>query len=489
MKFGTADASNNPSAREVTGADNAITLPTGIISIDQNAFANTAATTVDLSKITAAGFTTINDSVFQNMTKLETVTLPSGLTTINQSAFQNDAALKKLSTAEASGGGSVQVRANEEATTATFGKSLTTIQQNAFQGTGFTIVDLSKATGTPASGSPGATTPATTLSVGSNAFTNMANLTTVKLPKDSNINPAYFGTTTSATQSWTIQYGGDTKATATFKGDGSTFSGTNYNKISNETIDLTGYTNLTTLGAGVLFDNTAMTTLKMNAPIMSLSGANVSVADPVWQLGTVPTATNTAAAYATAALGGNSALTTIEFSGFKYKKTDGGTAIAPVTSFTNIDSDTWTQVSKLMNMFAKYATDQSVTNLTQWAVSTGEGGSTSNGVIQADIVDGKLNAQEDQGVKWNTVTGGSSETQKIVTDGTTLATLKHNGVTWSYSKDASTSEITITGEGINIYKAKNGTTGYQTYFATPSCRNILNKWIYVTINLIFKYKI
>ena len=92
VKFGTTGASNNPSAREVAGEDNKITLPSGITSIGNNAFAGTKATTVDLSTITAAGFTTINDSVFQNMTKLETVTLPSGLTTINQSAFQNDAA-------------------------------------------------------------------------------------------------------------------------------------------------------------------------------------------------------------------------------------------------------------------------------------------------------------------------------------------------------------------------------------------------------------
>lgn len=274
VKFGDASA---PGAR--AGVENTITLPKGITSIGNNAFAGTKATTVDLSAVT--GFTTINDSVFQNMTKLEIVTLPSSITTINTSAFQNDAALKKLTQAEASGGGSVQARADEATTgTAKFGSKLTSIGQNAFYGTGFSTVDLSAAVGTATSGSQ--TTP---LNVGPGAFTNMAELAQVKLPANSNINPAYFGNPANAEGTpklTSITYGENAATTpAAFSGTGNTFSGTNYNKISNQTIDLTGYPNLTTLGAGVLFGNTAMTTLKMNAPIMSLSGANVSVADPV----------------------------------------------------------------------------------------------------------------------------------------------------------------------------------------------------------------
>lgn len=246
-------------------------------------FSGSGITSLDLSNTTIS---TIKASTFNGAASLTEVKLPSTVTRIEQNAFKGDAALTTLSQADpATGSGNAQVRADEAATgTATFGSKLISIGNNAFQGTGFSIVDLSAATGTSASGgSPSA--PATPLSVGSNAFTNMAELTTVKLPKDSNINPAYFGNPTPAEGAEpklkTITYGTDNTTPATFKGDGSTFSGTNYNKISNETIDLTGYTNLTTLGAGVLFDNTAMTTLKMNAPIMSLSGANVSVADPV----------------------------------------------------------------------------------------------------------------------------------------------------------------------------------------------------------------
>ena len=279
VKFGTADTNNggsgNQRATTPTGEDNAITLPKGITTIDANAFAGTKATTVNLSQVT--GLTSISNSVFQNMTSLTEVKLPSSITTINTSAFQNDTALKKLSTNETTSAGRDQTTSTDG--TATFGSKLTSIGNNAFYSTGFTTVDLSAATGSTGSGAS-----TQTLSVGPGAFTNMAELTTVKLPKDSNINPAYFGNPANAEGTpklTSITYGENNEATAAFSGTNNTFSGTNYNKISNQTIDLIGYTNLTTLGAGVLFGNTAMTTLKMNAPIMSLSGANVSVADPV----------------------------------------------------------------------------------------------------------------------------------------------------------------------------------------------------------------
>lgn len=265
VNFKTADASNNPSAREVTGNDNAITLPSGLTSLNNNAFAGTAATAVDLSK--ATGLATIGDSVFQNMTKLATVTLPSGLTTINQSAFQNDAALKTLSTAEASGGSNIQARDGED--TATFGKSLISIQQNAFYGTGFTTVDLSKAVGTSASGSSQTTQ---TLSVGSNAFTNMANLTTVKLPANADINPTYFGNPADAAGTApklaSITYVGTDTATATATATLSdqTISSPNFSKIKNSTIEIKSNVSSSSINftGGVFNGNDTMTTLKLS---------------------------------------------------------------------------------------------------------------------------------------------------------------------------------------------------------------------------------
>ena len=268
VKFGTADASNGGDAsRAVTGETNAITLPTGITSIGQNAFAGTKATAVDLSQVT--GLTTINDSVFQNMTSLTEVKLPASITTINQSAFQNDAALKTLSQASPS----AQVREGEAATptanTATFGKSLISIGQNAFNGTGFTTVDLSAAGTTTASGSS-TPTPATTLSVGSGAFTNMASLTEVKLPANSNINPTYFGNPTDATGTApklaSITYVGTDTATATATIGDATISSLNFSKIKNSTIEIKSSVGGSTINfnGGVFNGNDTMTTLKLS---------------------------------------------------------------------------------------------------------------------------------------------------------------------------------------------------------------------------------
>ena len=266
VNFGTADAST-PGARAVTGNDNAITLPTGLTSIGQNAFANTAATVVDLSQVTAASFTTIGENVFRGMTNLAEVKLPATITTINANAFQGDAKLVTLTQAEAAttGGSNGQVRDTDTANTATFGKSLISIGNNAFNGTGFTTVDLSKAVGTQASTGGNPSTPATTLSVGSNAFTNMAELMTVKLPANANINPTYFGNPTDATEQKlkTITYG---TATATITLSDATISSLNFSKIKNSTIEIkssVGSSGITFTG-GVFNGNDTMTTLKLS---------------------------------------------------------------------------------------------------------------------------------------------------------------------------------------------------------------------------------
>ena len=269
VKFGAADASNggdsNPSGRAVTGETNAITLPSGLTSIGQNAFANTAATVVDLSKVT--GLTTIDNYVFKDMTSLTEVKLPASITTINQSAFQNDAKLVKLTQASPTTGGNGQARDGEG--TATFGKSLTNIGNNAFNGTGFSTVDLSQAVGTQASGSG---TQAQTLSVGSGAFTNMADLTTVKLPANADINPANFGNPTDATEQKlsTITYVGTDSSSsstpATITLSDATISSTNFSKIKNSTIEIkssVGSSGITFTG-GVFNGNDTMTTLKLS---------------------------------------------------------------------------------------------------------------------------------------------------------------------------------------------------------------------------------
>lgn len=265
VKFGDASASN-PGAK--AGDASAITLPTGITSIGQNAFAGTAATVVNLSGVTAASFTTIDNYVFKDMASLAEVKLPATITTINQSAFQGDTNLVKLTQQDPTANrGNAQARVGEEDTTAKFGKSLTTIGNNAFYGTGFTTVDLSAATGTTVS--TGSST-AQTLTVNSGAFTNMANLTTVKLPANAtNINPANFGnlTTAGAEQKLnSITYGdsSSTSTPATITLSDATISSTNFSKISNKEIQINSQTNQPINFTGGVFNNSTMTTLKLN---------------------------------------------------------------------------------------------------------------------------------------------------------------------------------------------------------------------------------
>ena len=281
VNFGDASTNNGggsgPSGRAVTGDTNAITLPSKIATIGQNAFQGTAATTVDLSKVT--GLTEISNSVFQNMTKLETVTLPSGLATIRENAFQGDTKLVTLSTAAAASGGSnAQVR--DEATTAntaTFGSKLISIGNNAFQGTGFSIVDLSAATGTQAS--TGGAAQTTTLTVGAGAFTNMADLAQVKLPANANINPADFGNPADATEqkltSITYMETDTTPATAT-TGNDANISSTNFSKIKNKTIEIKSSVGGSTINfnGGVFNGNETMTTLKLSLATGTRNGNN-----------------------------------------------------------------------------------------------------------------------------------------------------------------------------------------------------------------------
>lgn len=270
VKFGDASTNNGGGGtpgRAVIGEANTITLPTGLTSLGNNAFAGTGATAVDLSQVT--GLTSIGENVFRGMTNLTTVTLPSGLTTINQNAFQNDAALKTLSQANPAAGNNVQVRDGEATPgTAKFGSKLTTINQNAFQGTGFSTVDLSLA-GTASGGGGGQTTPAPSLTVGSNAFTDMADLETVKLPANSNINPTYFGNPAPAEGATpklkTITYGDGSSSSATATLSDQTISSTNFSKIANSTIEIkSNNSNTINFNGGVFFGNTNLQTLKLN---------------------------------------------------------------------------------------------------------------------------------------------------------------------------------------------------------------------------------
>ena len=473
VKFGSADTNNgggsNPSGRAVTGDTNAITLPTGITSIDANAFANTAATTVDLSKITATGFTTINDYVFKDMVSLAEVKLPASITTINQSAFQNDAKLAKLSQDSPK---QARDEAAAPANTATFGSKLISIGDNAFYGTGFTTVDLSQAVGTQAS--TGGAAQTTTLTVGAGAFTNMADLAQVKLPANANINPTYFGNPADGKQNLaSITYVGADSSSATITLSDATISSPNFSKIQNQTIQINSNTSSTINFTGGVFNgNSTMTKLMLN---VTQRNGNTSLWN--FNLGMAPTATNTNtdAAYATAPLGNNSALGTIELSGLILNEASASAAAQTqaANQWSRIFDTTWAQVASIINMFSsgkKTGDTTKAKNLDSWTVDTT---GTANSWINTDLTG------ENVKTGWHI---GSSDGRPLAID-TITATLIHNGVEWTYSNPkggttgradqttAQTNEITITGTGINIYKAMNGNNGYQTYIkGAPTAR-------------------
>ena len=219
------------------------------------------------------------------MPNLETVTLPAGLTSIPKDAFLNSAKLVTVNFGDAStnngGGSGPSGRAvTGDANAITLPSKIATIGQNAFQGTGFTTVDLSKATGTQAStGGAAQTTP---LTVGAGAFTNMADLTTVKLPANANINPADFGNPADATEQklTSITYvGADsaTPATATATtGNDANISSTNFSKIKNQVIEIKSSVGGSTISfsGGVFNGNETMTTLKLSLATGTRNGNN-----------------------------------------------------------------------------------------------------------------------------------------------------------------------------------------------------------------------
>ena len=99
----------------------------------------------------------------------------------------------------------------------------------------------------------------------------MADLTTVKLPANADINPTYFGNPTTegtAPKLTSITYGAEstTTTTATITLSDATISSLNFSKIKNSTIEIkssVGGSGITFTG-GVFNGNADLTTLKLN---------------------------------------------------------------------------------------------------------------------------------------------------------------------------------------------------------------------------------
>lgn len=130
--------------------ENKVQFGNNLKTIGNNAFGNSGITEVALSN---SGLTEIGTNVFNNASQLKTVNLPTSLKTIKNGAFNNDPTLSTVNFDSLS--------------------NLETIEDNNFSNSAISTVDLSKSTKLKGLD-------------GENLFTNMSQLTTVKIPSSFN---------------------------------------------------------------------------------------------------------------------------------------------------------------------------------------------------------------------------------------------------------------------------------------------------------------
>ena len=144
----TVTTPNQTTARATV--ENKVQFGSNLKTIGNNAFGNSGITEVALSN---SGLTEIGTNVFNNASQLKTVALPSGLKTIKNGAFNNDPTLSTVNFGSLS--------------------SLETIEDNNFSNSAISEVDLSSSKKLKGLD-------------GENLFTNMSQLTTVKVPNSFN---------------------------------------------------------------------------------------------------------------------------------------------------------------------------------------------------------------------------------------------------------------------------------------------------------------
>ena len=130
--------------------ENKVQFGSNLKTIGNNAFGNSGITEVALS---GSGLTEIGTNVFSNASQLKTVTLPTSLKTIKNGAFNNDPTLSTVNFGSLS--------------------NLETIEDNNFSNSAISEVDLSSSASLKGLN-------------GENLFTNMSQLTTVKIPSSFN---------------------------------------------------------------------------------------------------------------------------------------------------------------------------------------------------------------------------------------------------------------------------------------------------------------
>lgn len=120
-----------------TLATNKVELPASVITLGTGVFSNSGVVDVDLSRSTSTTMNTLPASTFEGAENLASVTLKNELSTIGENAFKNATNLKTVTTPNQN---TLRAAVKDKVQ---FGSNLTTINNNAFSNSGITEVALS----------------------------------------------------------------------------------------------------------------------------------------------------------------------------------------------------------------------------------------------------------------------------------------------------------------------------------------------------------
>lgn len=427
-----------------------------LTTINNNAFSNSGITEVALSN---SGLTEIATNVFSNAGQLKTVNLPTGLIKISNGAFDNNTSLD----------------------TVNFDKltSLETIEDNNFSNSDFSTVDLSSNTKLKGLN-------------GDNLFTNMSQLTTVKIPSSFN---------TLNNQSQLTNSAGESISNKVFtKPKGS--SEVKFTSTDSQFTLATGTTSIQQSeflkeysGTLDLSKSSALTTIKQNTfnnPSISklILPGDEKISFDLGNVDTNTQAKNVAPIYydTTTANAKEDSLKEISYTAKATKQANNklkisNEALTTIFNVMNTYSSGTTQAQQLKTNQGDTSAQTTVINLGKW--------DSKNSWIEEDLV-----AATDK-TKWSTNEDGTTNANQDITtkefDSTTTDVLykKHNGIIWQIGYEGTSQSIVLkpkNGIDIKLYRASS-TTGTarsttedkQVYFAEPKGQNGPEKSMKVTV--------
>ncbi len=450
----TVTTPNQTTLRAVV--ENKVQFGSNLKTIGNNAFGNSGITEVALSN---SGLTEIGTNVFNNASQLQTVNLPSGLKTIKNGAFNNDPTLSTVNFDSLS--------------------NLETIEDNNFSNSAISTVDLS------------ASTKLKGLD-GENLFTNMSQLTTVKIPSSFNTLNSQSQLVNSDGQGisnkvfTTAKDSGQVKLTFEAESFGLTTDTTSIHqseflKEYSGELDLSKSTKLTTIEKNT-FNNPSISKL-------TLPGDNKISFD----LGNVTPSTkakDVAPIYydSATANGKSDLLQEISYTAKATTKSSRNKREAESqvvsTEHKTVSNEALQTIVNVMNTYSGGPNDprDNVLNLSKWEVQTNEnkGDRKSDPWIDQDLNKDDVKKWSTNNVdfkkqiditNWSKVESSWTKESNIDINKYTRLFKKHNGIIWELNYDETSQSFTLTAPNAKLYKASstNSTTKAteykQVYFA------------------------